>query len=1235
MMMWLSHSRARWIPRSVVTFTLLLVHATCAHAAYAQAVDVLQGHVRGSGASVVPNASVTVTARDGTERTIRTDSQGAYKITFAAGSGPYKVAVRMLGFAPQTKQVAAPAAGAALQSVDFQLEFAAQTLAPVAVKAVRQKPQRDRGNTGVGEAGLTADLTTGMGGDVGGDLAAALGTVPGLLITPDPNGGLPAISAFGLSGDQNSLTLNGMNFGAGSIPRDGLAVRVTTSTYDPGRGGFSGVQTNLRLASGANLVNKTVHLTGEHPSLQGASPSAANLGAQYSRGIVSGAWSGPIIEDKSFYSTSYQVSRRTSDFVSLTTADAASLQSLGVSADSVARLESLFGPLGIPVSTRAVPSDRLTTSASFLSRFDWAPNVTSRSGNIFYVIAGGNWLDNAGTRGSPTALASHGADARSWAAQIQANSARYIRSVLNEANLGFVSSSSRSTPYLTMPDGRLTLNSTFADGTAGSSVLRFGGNSGAESNARTWALQGRNETSWLTMNAKHQYKATIDARFTHDQSTQNSNRYGTFAYNSLSDFAAGTPASFTRTLTSRDTRGSEFIGAVGVGDVYRRSPRTRFQYGVRLEGNRFGNAPAANPAVESLFSRSTTHVPNAFALAPMLGFTRQYAKWNGGNFTGGVREYVGTLSSQAVQNVARQTGLPSGVQQLSCVGAAVPLPVWISYATDPGAIPETCADGTGGTVFSQTTPPVTLFAPNYDPSRRWGASLGWSGRVKTSWIGSVTGNYSLNLHRPSTFDLNFNPTARFSLDAEGGRPVYVTPASIVSSSGAISTVDSRVHQEFAQVTELRSDLRSDAKQIIFGIAPVASDRIPGSHMAVSYRAYYTLNLNREQVRGFGGGTTDGDPRTVSWSTSGLPQHSFQMITSIRIPRWINIDAFARISSGRKYTPMIAGDINGDGQSNDRAFVFDPAATADTAVTRGMSTLLGKGSRATRDCLSAQLRHVAARNSCNAPWTPSMNLAISVDPNRVGLGDRGSISLVVTNVLAAFDQLVHGSGHLRNWGAPAAPDPTLLTVRGFDPVANRYRYDVNPLFGSTVASRAVSRIPFAIAIDVQLRLGPDRDAQMLRGFLKPTRADATPVLTATQIKQRLDNDAQNNFADIAGRKNAVKLTQQQVDALTSLAKQFDAHRDSIYVKLSEYLASVQGKYKTPAVKRVWHDNFVAIARVYVLNAPTVRRILSDEQFAALPVSMTAFFDMDLAQFEELMRRTNFSTLLELITGEGPD
>ena len=1222
-------SRFLSVLRCVVMGALL---APIAPPLAAQTVDVVSGHVRSLGGAPVRDATVRASGRDRAVTAVQTDSAGAFTLRFSAGSGPYVVGVSALGFASQSRQLAELAVGTSRADVDFQLQPNAQQLATVAVRAVRPRVQRsDADRVGVGEAGRE-NLTGTLGGDLTGDVTSAMGAVPGLLVVPDPNGGLPTISAFGLNGDQNSLTLNGMNVGAGGVPRDGLVLRVATSTYDAGRGGFSGVQTSLRLPSGTNFINQTLHFTLDDRKLQGTVPISAQLGNQYTRGILSGAWSGPIVEDKAFYSTSFQMSRRSSDLATLTSSNASSLQSLGFSADSIARLASLAQAVGIPLTTRGVPTDRVTTNASMFSRFDWSPRTTSRTGQVLYLLASGNYTDNGGARSSPTAFASHAGSNRSWAGQLQLNASRFIGTILNEGNISLVSSESHSSPYLLLPDARILINSAFANGTSGSGTARAGGNANADSRSRTYSAQLRDETSWFTISGKHQFKVTLDAQVNDNTNTQGANRLGTFSYNSLADFATSRPASFSRTFANRETTGRQYLGALGAGDVFRPFPALRVQYGLRLEGVAFGVSPQENPLIASTFQRTTGRTPRALTVAPMVGFTRTYNRHGGGSFTGGLREYVGVTPSQTVENVQRLTGLPDAVQQLLCVGAAVPVPTWNGY-TNTGAIPTQCADGSGGS-FSQSTPQVSVFAPDYAPSRRWGAAAGWSGRLNSKWIGSLATNYSLNLQRPSTVDLNFAGVSRFTLAAEGGRPVYVQPTSIASASGALVTTDSRRAAQFAQVNELRSDLRSHVRQVVVGLASAPSDRPRDLKVSTSGRAFYTYTAGRDQSRGFGG-TTAADPAAVEWGNSGLPTHAIQLLTTVNVPGWLSLSAFGRLSSGRRYTPLVAGDINGDGLSNDRAFVFDPARAPDAVLSSGMQGLLASTTDAARKCLQSQVGRAANRNSCQSPWTQSLNVSMSLDSRRLGLGDRGSVSLVVMNALAAVDQLVHGADKLHYWGTNAAPDPTLLTVRGFDPATSRFRYDVNPLFGSTVAARSSGRVPFVVSIDVRLRLGPDRDAQQIRGFLKPRAADATAVLSYDQILERLNTDQQNNFEDIVKQTKQLKLTPAQETVLTALAKQFDHERDSAYVALTKYLVSLNGSYRTRETKQRWHDVFVGIARRYVVAGPRIRVLLNAEQFASLPTGVNAYFDMDEATFDRIMRTADFGTLLELITGEGID
>jgi hypothetical protein len=112
----------------------------------------------------------------------------------------------------------------------------------------------------------------GLTGDLTGDLTLALTTLPGVTLIPSATGGLPTVSAFGITGDQNGMVLNGMGFG-GNVPRDGFRVGVVTSSYDPSRGGFAGIQTTLRMQGGTNLLQRSIHTTLDAPALQWTRPS--------------------------------------------------------------------------------------------------------------------------------------------------------------------------------------------------------------------------------------------------------------------------------------------------------------------------------------------------------------------------------------------------------------------------------------------------------------------------------------------------------------------------------------------------------------------------------------------------------------------------------------------------------------------------------------------------------------------------------------------------------------------------------------------------------------------------------------------------------------------------------------------------------------------------------------------------------------------------------------------------
>src|SRR5207253_8700006 len=131
-----------------------------------------------------------------------------------------------------------------------------------------------------------------------------------------------------------------------------------------------------------------------------------------------------------------------------------------------------------------------------------------------------------------------------------------------------------------------------------------------------------------------------------------------------------------------------------------------------------------------------------------------------------------------------------------------------------------------------------------------------------------------------------------------------------------------------------------------------------------------------------------------WARGPKATHVFTFTLGRRIDRVGNLQVFARLQSGQAYTPVVAGDINGDGYSNDRAFICNPARIADTSISAPMARLLAGAPDNARRCLERQLGSVAGRNSCAGPWSmTNVALVVSPDPYKLRLGNRGSVQLI--------------------------------------------------------------------------------------------------------------------------------------------------------------------------------------------------------------------------------------------------
>ncbi|HEX4681252.1 MAG TPA: carboxypeptidase-like regulatory domain-containing protein [Gemmatimonadaceae bacterium] len=1207
------------MPRPAVLALCLFLALPAAALAQARP-HVIQGRVTSdSGGKPVAAADVIVTVAPSAETiTGKTDAAGDYRVVIANPTGEYILNISMIGFRPFRQRVTI-ARGDSAATVNAHLAPNVAQLAGVRVQATRPRPQRTAGvDNGFGgdPSSKTFDgVTNALPPELQGNFDAMAALTPGY--TGLAGGGF---SAFGLGADANMKTVNGMSFSGDALPRDlSTTTRFIASPWDPTRGGFSGALASTTINRGSNILQNRARVTLDAPSLQAADPTAESFGQKYTNLQLGGSRSGALSLDRYFYNAGYSASLMRAPVSSLLDIDPDALLHAGISPDSAARLTQILNLAGVPLTRGGIPDQRTTFSGNFAERIDFArPNPPPGQTPLpqWNVVMLGNYNETRAPNLAPTALPATTGKVQNGGAQVQGLYSRYFGKFgdyVSETMAGVSFNEQKGTPYLALPSGNVLIASSLAGGGPTLGSLNFGGNSAFARDNRVAALEANNTTTFLLRD--HPSLPTtlyFQSRYEHFDQSLSANRLGSFSYASLADLAANQPSAFTRTLNTPARAGGEWIGAAAIGSNYVTQPFV-LTGGLRVDADAFTGLPAFNPAIENTFGIRNDQAPNSVALSPRVGFTWYYkthapqnllniSPWSligrgGPAIRGGVGEFRNFLRSNLLSDAIGTTGLPGSTERLICTGPAAPIPDWQAYLSDPSAVPSTCAGGSP--VFADTAATAVIVDPSYQPMRSWRGTLGWTNTILGNYL-AIDGTYSLNLNQPGTVDLNFAGKPQFTLPDEGNRPVFVSAGSVVPSTGVASAVESRRSAAFSQVADRVSDLRGDTRQIVAYVIP----NIPFRWGLVTLG--YTWSDARSQARGFDQSTAT-DPRAIEWATVATqPRHQVIVQAARPLYRFLFISTSMKFSSGLRYAPVVAGDVNGDGWLNDRAFIFNPAAaTSDTAVSRGLRNLMATGSRSARDCLSSQIGTLAGRNSCVGPWSATMNASIFA-ANIPKTDNRLNVTLNLANPLGGLDQLLHGSDHLHGWGMTPFPDGTLYQVRGFDPVAQRYFYQVNPRFGNTNPAFTTLRTPFRMTLDVRWDYGPNRQEQavILNVRVKPPLA-GTRASADTIRRRYVCGNAQgaNGYSDIyrflLRLSDSLALSRDQVERMQARQTLMHAKADSVYGGLANYLAAMPADFSPKDASTHVSDTELAVWKLIYAESAFLKELLTPGQIRLLP------------------------------------
>ena len=1143
---------------------LLVMHVAALRPVAAQGRhDIIRGRVTADSGRIVSGADVVVTrVADRSSKATRSDTAGAFLIDWPDGTGEYVVNVTAPGYRSFAARVVRSGNDSVLVA-DIRLSRTTQRLAAVVTQAQRPIPDRDPNafNIGASEAStIPINAARRLPPDQAGDLAAIAAMLPG--VTPTAGG----ISVLGLAPGQNQITLNGMVFAGADIPRDAqMRVRVQVSSYDPANGWFSGAQTAVDLALGSQFTTRTFRVTGDSPALQYTDPVSARSGQRFSTVNASMGGAGQLVDDRWAYNFGVQGGRKTVDQASLLNADADLLQHAGLSPDSAARFLTLLRQDGIPTSLAGLPRSSINDDISLIGRIDHAPYDWTKGtySRFTYGLLAYGKVDRTQAQGfTPLTIPAHAGSASQSIGSLDAlTSFLFGHDYLADLRTGLTLTHNVTDPYLSLPDGRTLVVSTFPDQTQGTSTLLFGGNGAMSTNVRAWRWETRGELQlYPPSRATHRVKFTGDARYDAYAQDLFGNRFGTFSYASLADLAANQPASFTRTLDAPTRRGGEWNGFGALGDLWRVSQHLQVIYGARVDANMFTSAPAFNPALFQSLGVRTDRAPNGIGVSPRLGFTWQSS---GKTIRGGVGEFRNLVDASLLAAPSVSTALPGSLNRVTCIGSAVPTPDWTSFANDPSTIPTQCAPGSPA--YVDAAPDVQVVDPRFRPQQSWRANFGGSSSALKN-VYSIEGVLSLNRDQPGVYDRNFSGVPRFFTSDEG-RPVFVGASSIVATNGVLAPPDARTSPAFGRVVSTVSDLSSVSEQLVMTLRPYVPTHLRPYLGDPTFA--YTLTDIRARQRGFDGATF-GDPTATEWARGDLDsRHQIvgQLVFRPMGDGRALLFLYGRLLSGLPYTPLVGNDVNGDGLANDRAFIFNPAMVSDPSLAAGMRSLLATATPSVRHCILSQLGTPAGRNSCEGPWTTALNASLRLSGEQLLHTPRLDVTINLANPLGGLDQLLHGQNNLHGWGAPALPDRTLYSVRGFDASTNRFLYDVNQRFGSTRPSSNTLRAPFRLTLDVSFDVARAIPEQQLERWLRPGRNGRPGDRpTAGDLFKRFQRTVPDPYAEVLAQSDSLLISDSQVSALQQAQNRYRAHVDSLWRDLADDIAALADHYDLDAASR---------------------------------------------------------------------
>ncbi|MEO7360809.1 MAG: hypothetical protein ABI120_10790, partial [Gemmatimonadaceae bacterium] len=468
-------------------------------------------------------------------------------------------------------------------------------------------------------------------------------------------------------------------------------------------------------------------------------------------------------------------------------------------------------------------------------------------------------------------------------------------------------------------------------------TVSLGGNPNATRPGRSQSADLLARAGWMTINSKHEIELSAGSRLESFHSDPSRNRLGTYTFATLNDFVNSQPSSFVRTVNGSPRDASVSYSWLAANDSWRLRPSFTTLYSARYDFARVLTDLPQNDLVLQKFGVRTSNTPHLNRVSPRIGFSWDIDQATvkpvrgappresrpRGVLSGGYGLAVNALRASAVNPVLGASGTDAFNRELRCEGNDVPFPLWVQYASGDLDVPSTCGSVVSSAPSVGARTRVSAFANDFEPARNWKGNLAWRSQLSRRNAVAAEFTHLIGYGGSSRVDANLQTTPRYFATTDGNRAVFVRSTDVVSATGLVPLAASRIDTTFSTVSELRADLQSRANQLRLSFR-----RNIGSSIFDAFTMGYVYLNAESQTRAPSAVAGDSRANVVTWNRSGLNRHDFTLGFSKMLLKSFQATIYTRVSGGARFTPLVSGDINGDGSYNDRPFITpDLARTA--------------------------------------------------------------------------------------------------------------------------------------------------------------------------------------------------------------------------------------------------------------------------------------------------------------------